>query len=149
MRSFYFAIRNDLYLHSHPRMCANNFKYTERTLLVIRMTFFKTLLYLPTFFKFMLTLFWHGFKYFSKSTKGQSQLTMKPQFYVDPEFFTLPEFCSWAKVSRSGAYVLMAEGLPTLKIGRSVRIPISKARDWLNSHPAARIAPPAPRKTKG
>ena len=39
------------------------------------------------------------------------------------------------RLGRSKTYELMADGtLPVIRIGKSVRVPADKLREWINSH---------------
>ncbi|NLM18331.1 MAG: helix-turn-helix domain-containing protein [Candidatus Riflebacteria bacterium] len=46
---------------------------------------------------------------------------------------TIPELMKFLKIKRNTVYVLREQGLPTIKLGRSVRFRLSSVLEWLAS----------------
>ncbi len=47
------------------------------------------------------------------------------------EYLTENQLCDWLKISRSTAIRLRKEGMPFIKIGKSIRYNKDKVQDWL------------------
>ncbi len=46
-------------------------------------------------------------------------------------YLTEKELCEWLKISRSKAVSLRKEGMPFIKLGKSVRFDKEKVEEWL------------------
>ena len=63
---------------------------------------------------------------------------------------TIPDAMLAAQISRSTIYEEIGKGrLRAFKIGRATRIRVEDLRAWLDSRPAIKPHPPAPRSRRG
>lgn len=53
---------------------------------------------------------------------------------MDSEILTVEDLCSWLKVTRKTTERWRKDGLPYIKIGRSVRFEKEKVLQWLKDH---------------
>lgn len=59
-----------------------------------------------------------------------------------PDVLTVQEFAKWARIGRRQAYEAVARGdVPSVRIGKTIRIPVGALKDHLQEHGECRHDP--------
>jgi len=65
---------------------------------------------------------------------------------IEPQTFSVAQAADYLGVSRSKAYEMCSLGgeLPTVRLGRTVRVPRRHLEEWLDRQVTATLSPPMP-----